>query len=432
MNELSLGVLFGALLFLIIASGFFSGSETGLMSLNRYRLRNLADKKHRGAMRAFKLLQTPDRLIGLILLGNNFVNILASAIATIIGLRLLGENGILIASILLTIVILVFAEVTPKTIAALQPERFALPASHIIAPLLKIFYPLVWTINLFSRGLFKLLGISEDARSHYDLNTEELRIVVNEAGTMIPHRHQQMLLSILDLEKVTVDDIMIPRADVTGIDIEDDWDDIVKQLKESQHTRLPVYADDIDHIIGIVHLRDVVRLFETGQSDKEELRKIIREAYFVPESTPLNTQLLNFQHKRQRIGLVVNEYGDMLGLVTLEDLLEEIVGEFTTDPSTTSKDISLAEDGTYIVDGSTSIRELNRVLQWNLPLDGPKTINGLVLEYLENIPDPGTSLLLEGYPIEIVQTSSSAIKSIRINPSWGQNSEPLGADSAEE
>ena len=429
MNDIPLSYLFISLGLLIVMSGFFSGSETGLMSLNRYRLKNLVDKNHKGAQRAQRLLETPERLIGLILLGNNMVNILASAIATIIGMRLLGEYGFIFSTIVLTFVILVFAEVTPKTIAALHPERFALPSSFVLTPMLKIFYPLVWLINLFTILIFKILGISAEARSHYDLSSEELRIVVNEAGTMIPHQHQQMLLSILDLEKVTVEDIMVPRNEITGININNDWHVIMQQLTESQHTRLPVFDGDIDKVKGMLHLRNTLHLFNKPDSGKEDLQKVIREPYFVPEGTPLNTQLLNFQRERRRIGLVVNEYGDILGLVTLEDILEEIVGEFTTDPSVHSKDVYLQDDGTYLVDGSTSIRELNRILNWTLPTDGPKTLNGLILEYLETIPDPGTSLIIADYPIEIVQTSQSAVKTVHINPNWKQNSsDPANPD----
>ncbi|HID48604.1 MAG TPA: DUF21 domain-containing protein, partial [Chromatiales bacterium] len=292
MDDIPLWVLFTALLFLIIVSGFFSGSETGLMSLNRYRLRHLADTKHRGALRAQRLLEQPERLISLILLGNNFVNILASAIATIIGLRLFGEAGIAIATGVLTFVILVFAEVTPKTIAALHPEKYALPSAYVLEPLLKLLAPVVWTINQITRGIFKLLGIRLDETSRMRLTREELRVVVNEAGSMIPHRHQQMLLSILDLEKATVEDIMIPRNEIVGIDISDDWEDIVGQIAESQHTRLPVYENDIDHVIGMLHLRRAIRVLQQPDAGKDALRAIVSEAYFVPEGVPLNTQLL--------------------------------------------------------------------------------------------------------------------------------------------
>lgn len=412
-------MLFSILIFLILVSGFFSGSETGLMSLNRYRLRHLADKKHKGAMRAFRLLGQPDKLIGLILLGNNFVNILASAIATIIGIRLLGEAGVLAATAILTVIVLVFAEVTPKTLAAMHPEKFALPATLILEPLLRLLYPFVWFVNLSSRLIFKILGIRQTTSSD-KLSSEELRIVVNEAATMIPKGHQKMLLSILDLEKVTIDDIMVPRNEIVGVDLEDDWSDIIKQLAETQHTRLPVYEGDIDHIVGIIHIRRALRFFHMEDTTKDDFRKIIREAYYVPTGTPLNTQLLNFQHERRRNAMVVNEYGDILGLVTLEDILEEIVGEFTTDPSATRKDVQTKEDGTYLIDGSITIRELNKILDWKLPIEGPKTLNGLIIEYLEHIPEPGTSMMLDNYPIEIIQTTKNAVKTVLINPNWSK------------
>jgi len=429
LDDIPLSALIAILVGCIIASGFFSGSETGLMSLNRYRLRHLADNNHKGAKLALHLLSRPERLIGVILLGNNFVNILAASIATLIGFRLYGDKGVAIATGLLTIVILVFAEVTPKTLAALHPERFALPASFALEPLLKLLYPLVWLTNRAASLLFRILGLSAQQVSQYDLTSEELRIVVNEAGTVIPQRHQQMLLNLLDLEKVTVEDIMVPRNEIVGIDLEDDWHTIVNQIQESQYTKLPVYEGDINHIIGIIHLRKVIKLLtKTEEANKDLLRQIIREAYFVPESTRLNTQLLNFQRERRRIGLVVDEYGDIMGLITLEDLLEEIVGEFTTDPSASSRDIYQQEDGSYLVDGSASIRDLNRILNWNLPTDGPKTLNGLIIEYLEHIPDAGTSLLLADYPMEVVQTTNNIVKTVRIVPNWKTSPETPETD----
>jgi len=424
LDIISTGTLFSVLLFLILVSGFFSGSETGLMSLNRYRLRHLVDKKNKGAIRAFNLLKKPEKLIGLILLGNNFVNILASAIATIIGIRLLGEAGVLVATIILTIIVLVFAEVTPKTIAAMHPEKFALPATLILEPLLRLLYPFVWFVNLSSKIIFKIFGI-QHATSTDKLSSEELRIVVNEAATMIPKGHQKMLLSILDLEKVTIDDIMVPRNELIGIDLDDDWSDIIKQLTETQHTRLPVFEGDIDHIIGVIHIRRALRFFHMEDATKDDFRKIIREAYYVPAGTPLNTQLLNFQRKRRRYGMVVNEYGDILGLVTLEDILEEIVGEFTTDPSSTRKDVHIKEDGTYLIDGSITVRELNKLLHWKLTTEGPKTLNGLIIEYLEHIPEPGTSMLLDNYPIEIIQTTKNAVKTVLIDPNWNKVEQSL-------
>ena len=387
------------------------------MSLNRYRLRHLVDKKNKGAMRAFHLLQKPDKLIGLILLGNNFVNILASAIATIIGIRLFGEAGILAATAILTIVVLIFAEVTPKTLAAMHPEKFAFPATFVLEPLLKLLYPFVWFVNLSSKLVFNVLGI-HPSTTNDKLSSEELRIVVNEAATMIPKGHQKMLLSILDLEKVTVDDIMVPRNEIIGVDLEDEWSVIIKKLAETQHTRLPVYEGDIDHLVGIIHIRRALRFFHMEDATKDDFKKIIREAYFVPMGTPLNTQLLNFQHERRRNAMVVNEYGDILGLVTLEDILEEIVGEFTTDPSSSRKDVQTKEDGTYLIDGSITVRELNKILDWELPTEGPKTLNGLIIEYLEHIPEPGTSMLLDNYPIEIIQTTRNAVKTVLIDPNW--------------
>ncbi|MCF6337187.1 MAG: HlyC/CorC family transporter [Gammaproteobacteria bacterium] len=418
MNDIPISVLVGVLVFLIILSAFFSGSETGLVSLNRYRLRHLVKTKHRGATRAAKLLERPDRLIGLILLGNNFVNILASSIATILALRLYGEAGIAIAAGILTLVILIFSEVTPKTLAVLHPERFAFPATFILSPLLKILYPLVWIVNIAANGLLRLGGISTDRATSQALSSEELRIVVTEAGAMIPRRHQMMLTNILDLEKVTVDDIMIPRNELVGIDINDDWDDILKQLTNSQHTRMPVFDTDINNVLGMIHVRSTLQLLTQKETSKEDLKRWIRPAYFVPEGTPLNKQLLHFQREKHRSGLVVDEYGDVQGLVTLEDILEEIVGEFTTDPATHIKEVHRQKDGTFLVDGSASIRELNRIMQWELPTNGPKTFSGLITEHMESIPKPGTSLMLAGYPVEIVQTKDNMVKTAQINPNF--------------
>lgn len=415
MNDFPLFALFGALVVLIILSAFFSGSETGLMTLNRYRLRHLAKAKHPAALRASRLLERPDRLIGLILLGNNFVNILASSLATIIAIRLWGEAGIAVAALLLTVVILIFAEVTPKTLAALHPERIAFPAAFIYTPLMKLTYPLVWAINGISNGLLHLIGVSTQNISEQPLSREELRTVVMEAGAMIPTRHQEMLLSILDMEKVTVEDVMVPRNEIAGIDLEDDWDTIMSQIIHSPYTRLLVYRENIDNLIGYLHLRRTMQLLEKGLFDRSALEGMISEAYFVPESTPLNTQLLNFQRERQRVALVVDEYGDIQGLVTLEDLLEEIVGEFSADPMV-SREIHPQEDGSYLVNGGISLRELNRLLDWEFPTDGPKTLNGLIMEYLESIPQPGTSLLIEGYPVEIVQTAENRVKTARLSP----------------
>jgi Mg2+/Co2+ transporter CorB len=416
LDDTPLSLLFAALLFLILLSAFFSGSETGLMTLNRYRLRHLAEKQHPGAMRAQKLLQRQDRLIGLILLGNNFVNVLASILMTLITLRIYNDTGLLFAAgLVLTIVILLFAEVTPKTLAALHPERVAFPAAYVYVPLLKLMWPVVWVVNGIANGLLKLLGVSPEHGSSNALTTEELRTVVTEAGALIPERHQSMLLNLMDLEKVTVEDIMVPRNEVTGIDIEADWEVSRKLLMESQYTRLPLYRETIDHVIGILHMRKVLPLLYRDQLDHETLQGIAREPYFIPENTSLNRQLLNFQREHRRIGFAVDEYGDIQGLVTLEDILEEIVGEFTSDPTAHIEDIHPQDDGTWLVDGSINIRSLNSALDMSLSIDGPKTLNGLITEYMETIPETGTSLLLDNHPIDIVQIKDNMVKTARIH-----------------
>jgi len=421
LNDIPTWLLFVALIFLILASGFFSGSETGLFSLNRYKLRHLAKTGHVGAKRAHMLLSTPDRLIGIILLGNNFVNFLAVAIAGEFMFRVMGESSPITTTVILTLVILIFAEVTPKTLAALHPESFAFPSTYLLAPLLRIFYPLVWLVNAMSSLILRPLGVKQGSRATEILSSEELRTVVNEAGTLIPTQHQEMLISILDLEKVSVNDIMVPRNEIVGIDLDDEWQDILARITNSQHTRLLIYRGGIDNVVGIVHVRNLLHLVaQAEQMSKESFMEQITEAYFVPENTPLNTQLINFKERKRRIGLVVNEYGDIEGLITMEDILEEIVGEFTTDPSSNIKEIHPQEDGTFLVDGSASIRDLNRVMGLELPTDGPKTVNGMILEYLETIPETGTSLMLSGLPVEIIHTSSSTIKTVRISPQYGQ------------
>lgn len=387
-----------------------------MMAINRYRLRHLAKSGHRAARRVSKLLQRPDRLIGLILLGNNFVNLLAASIATVIATTLLGPRGLALATGLLTVVILIFAEVAPKTLAALHPERIAFPASLIIKPMLRIFYPLVWLTNSIANRLLRLIGVSLERQAKARLNREELRGVLLEAEGMIPRRHHSMLLSIFEIESAKVEDVMIPRNDIVGIDINEPWKDILNQLTTSQHTRLPVYQDNIDKVVGVLHVKHVMHQMAHGDISKESLLGAVREAYFAPVGTPLSKQLLNFQKQKKRIALLVDEYGDIQGLITLEDILEEIVGEFTTDTYTTIKEVHPQDDGTYLVDGSANIRDLNRAMQWSLPTDGPKTLNGLIIEYLETIPEPGTSLRLEGYPVEIVQTGSNTIKKVKINP----------------
>lgn len=386
-----------------------------MLSLNRYRLKHLKKSGHKGAIKASRLLKRTDQLISVILIGNNFVNILASSIATVIAIRLWGDTGIAIATAGLTIVLLIFAEITPKTIAAYYPEKIAFPASHILKPLLKILYPAVWAINLVTGFLLKSLGLNIDDNQDNHLSREELRTLVNESGTLIPRKHQEMLVGILDLEKVTVNDIMIPRNEVIGINIDDDLDLIFQQLKTSQHTRLPVYKEDINNIIGILHLRNMTRVMSQKEPNKALLLQVCREPYFTPESTSLNAQLIHFQQEKRRISIVVDEYGDVLGIVTMEDILEEIVGEFTTDfSSTSSQDITPQEDESYLIDGSTPIRTINKNLSWNLPTSGPKTLSGLVTEALETLPESPVCLYINNYQIEIRQLKDNIVKTIQI------------------
>lgn len=425
MTEVPVVTLVVALCVLIVASAYFSSSETAMMALNRYRLKHLAERQHRAARRAQALLDRPDRLIGLILLGNNFVNILAAQITTVLTLALVGESGLIVSTLLLTAVVLVFAEVVPKTMAAVHPERIAFPSSLLLRVLLFVFYPFVWLLNQVSNGILALFGIKDIGRSEDPLSREELRTVVKEAGAMIPRKHRQMLFGILDLENATVEDIMVPRNEVYGIDFEDDWSEIVDQLVSCRHTRVPCFSGSLDRLEGVLHLRKVSSLLRSGNEfSLDDLRAILMEPYFVPLKTDLYVQLLNFQQRRQRIAFVVDEYGDIEGLVTLEDLLEEIIGEFTTDPQNFVRDVYPQDDGSFLVDGTANIREINRAYGFGLPTDGPKTVNGLVLETLEDIPVTGTTFKLGDLTIEIVQTLEHAVKTARIAPTGDT---PLGA-----
>lgn len=407
------GFLFGLLIFLLLCSAFFSSSETGILSLNRYRLKHLTKEGHRGAKRVSALLSRPDRLLGTILIGNNFVNILASAIATVLAIKLWGEAGIAIATIGLTLALLIFGEITPKTLAALHPERVAYPFSLPLLVLLKLFYPLVVLLGWITNGLLRLLGVDPTSKSSDSLSTEELRSVVRESGAGMPKNRQNMLLGILDLERVTVDDIMIPRNEVTGINLDDDIESIISLLTNTTHTRLPVFRTDINQIEGIVHMRQIARLLTHNELSKEALLAACNEPYFVPEGTPLSTQLINFQKQKRRIGIVVDEYGDVIGIVTLEDILEEIVGDFSNQDTLRSPDIHPQEDGTQVIDGAAYIREINKALDWHLPCDGPKTLNGLVTEALESIPDSAVCLKIGPYRLEILQSSENRVKSVR-------------------
>lgn len=385
------------------------------MSLNRYRLRHLADSGHRGAQILSKLLERPDRLLGIILLGNNLVNNLAAAVTTIITLQLFGESAIAMATILLTIVVLIFAEVGPKTVAALRPEAIGFPAAFVLKPLLTLLYPVVASINFIANLMLRLFGISLSPHTH-QLSREELKAAVRETTGIIPESHQTMLLSILDLEKITVEDVMIPRGQIIGLDLDEKWDDIVEEISSSRYTRLPVYRGNLDNVVGTLHLRKALNLIGMNNLNRESLAKIIVEPYFIPKGTSLNTQLLNFRQMRRRRGLVVDEYGDILGLVTLEEILEEIVGEFTGRATHTSDDIFPQEDGTYLVKGTASVRALNKRMKWDLPIGDSRTLNGIITEYLEDLPKTGTSLKLNDYAVDIVRTRGTAVEVARLTP----------------
>ncbi len=423
-DDIPPAALIGLLVVLLLLSAFFSGSETALMSLNRYKLRHKARAGHRGAQLADKLLQRPDRLIGLILLGNNAVNISASALVGVVSLQRGGELGFAIGTAALTFVVLIFAETAPKTLAALHPERIAYPAAFIYVPLLKLLYPLVWLTNAMANGVLFVLGLRKRDADGYSLSREELRTVVYEAGARISQEYRNMLINILDLEKVTVDDVMVPHNEVIGIDLNDDIEAIAEVVRNSEHTRLPVYRDNIDNVVGLLHFRRLANLASQPGFDKDDLQGLLVEPYFVPEGTPLSTQLVQFQKGRQRFALVVDEYGDIQGIVTLEDILEEIVGEFTTDPAADDEDIVRESENSFLVNGAANIREMNRVMNWSLPTNGAKTLNGLILEYLETIPESGTGLKVEGYPIEIIEMRENRVQLARIylNDSTGSAS----------
>ncbi|MEI6705770.1 MAG: HlyC/CorC family transporter [Methylococcales bacterium] len=415
MNDMPLSMLFSILALMLVLSAFFSGSETALMTLNRYRLRHLVKLKHAGAIKAHRLLQRPDRLLGLILLGNQFANIFAASVTTVIAIRLYPEeeSSIAIGAGILTIAMLIFSEVTPKTLAAIKPELLAFPAAWIYTGLLKVFYPIVGFVNLFVNLLLRLGGIDVKENGHdTQLSKDELKSIITEAESLMPIRYQKMLLGILDLESATVEDIMTPRNEIVGIDLEQPIEYIVTQIKTSPHTQLAVYKKNIDRIVGFLHLRKVLMLINQENFDKHTIMGLLSKPVFIPESTPVHTQMLNFKTEKSHIGLVVDEYGDVQGLVTLDDLLQEIVGELLTDDNTARKQ----SDGSYLVDANITVRELNRVTQWSLPTEGPKTLNGLIIEFMETIPEPGTSIKLHGHPLEIIKRDENTVKLVKFLP----------------
>ncbi len=416
MDDIPISALLGALVFLVFLSAFFSASEIALVTLNRYRLRGLAESGNRGARRAQKLLERPDRLIGVILLGSNLVNALFSALTTYVLLRygITGENAIAIATVIITLVVLILTDLAPKTLAALHPEQIALPSAFILRPLLKLSYPVVWSINLLANGLLRLVGVRIRPRVAEKLTADELRTLVMEAGVLMPETHQDMLLAILELEKVTVDDIMVPRGEIEGVNLNAGWNEIADKLGSTRHTRIPVYRDSLDNIVGLVHLRKVLHLMHGGNFNHENLIRLMVAPYYIPQGTPLSTALLNFRANRRHTALVVDEYGDILGLITLGRILEEIAGDFTATNTALATEVQRQEDGSYLVQGGVTLRDLNREFDWALPTTGPKTVNGLITEHLEDLPKPGTSLKLGDYQIDIVRTRGTSVQTARI------------------
>ena len=420
MDEISTGSLIVALMVFLVLSAFFSIAETSMMALNRYRLKHLVRTGNRGARLAANLLARTDRLLGVVLLGNNLINAGAAALVTYLSFRFFGESelSLSLGTLAVTFAILIFSEITPKVIGATYPERIALPAAYVLTPLLKLVYPVVWFVNLFVAGLLKLLRLKtgQNAQTH-KLTQEELRTLVLEGGNFLPQRHQKMLLNLFDLESIAVEDIMVPRSQIDAIDIGSSAEELRRQVGTSNHTRIPVYQDRIENIVGVLHVRKFLNMAEADNLTPERLRQITREPYFVPLGTSLLTQLQNFQENHDRIGLVVDEYGELMGLVTLEDILEEIVGEFTTQsPLATSVRYRRQPDGSIIVDGGSLLRDLNRKLGTHFPIGGPKTLNGLILEHFEDIPEAGTSMKLGDQPLEIVQIHDRVVRSVRLLP----------------
>ncbi len=419
MEDLPLPAMLIALVFLLILSGFFSLSETSMMAINRYRLRHLAKQGHRGAHLTIKLLDKTDRLLGVILLGNNLLNTASATLVAILVATFFEHDdfALLIGTVAVTFAILVFSEITPKVIAATYPERIALASSYILTPLLTVFYPIVWFVNLFVSGLLRIFGLKlQQGGIEQKISTEELKTLVLEGGHFIQHKHQSMLLNLFDIETITVDDIIVPRNQIEAIDLGADDDVIHSQLLTCHHTRLPVYRERMDNIIGIVHVRKVMNQMQNGKITAETLEKVMRDPYFIPSGTPLFSQLQLFQENQKRIGLVVDEYGELMGLVTLEDILEEIIGEFTTHAPTQTSTFLKQDDGSILVEGSTLLRELNRKLDLQFPLNGPKTLNGLILEYLQEIPESGIGLNIAGHPMEIIQIKNRVVKTVKIFP----------------
>ncbi len=408
---------------LLLISGFFSIAETSLMSLNRYRLKHLVKEGHRGARLASSLLAKTDKLLGVILLCNNFANAASATLVTVIIVELFGEGEwvLMAGTLAVTFAILVFSEISPKVIAAAYPEKIGIFCSYILYPLLKVLHPAVWFINLFVGGLLSLLKIRVNfEESTQSLTMDELRSIVTDAGHFMPKKHRSILLNLFELEKITVDDVMTAHTQVEAINFDAPVDDILQQIANSQHTRLPVRQGEQEEIIGILHLRKIISQLrlnhESNVLDKAILREVIAEPYFIPSGTPLYTQIQQFQENKQRVALVVDEYGEFKGLVTLEDILEEMIGDFTTQSPSRLGSYRKEADGSWLVDGSSTLRDLNKKLNLNFPLDGPRTLNGLIIEHFEDIPESNTSFKVGKHVLEIVQTQNRIVKSVKIFP----------------
>ena len=406
-------MLVASILILLFLSAFFSSSETGMMALNRFRLKHLIKQKDKSAIRANKLLQRPDRLLGIILIGNNFVNILAAALTTILCLRLFGDSGVFIGSIILTMIVLIFAEVTPKTFAANYAEKVALPASIILKFLQKILYPLVWIVNFFSNSILKLFGV-EEKQSDDDLSPDELKSILENSGDLIPSRYQEMLLSVLELDKISIDEVMIPKNEVIGIDLSKDINEIKSFLESSKKEFFPIFDQNLDDIKGIIDLYGINSFLSSNKHDKDSLLDNSEEVYFALENTSLNIQLNNFQKDKKKVAIVLDEYGSVKGIIDIKDILEEIVGELADPHDEAKVDIKKQKDGSYLIDASISVREINKKIGWNLPLTGPKTLYGLILENTETIPEANISLEIENYLIETILIKDNMIKFTKV------------------
>ncbi|MDC3078584.1 CNNM domain-containing protein [SAR86 cluster bacterium] len=406
-------MLITSIFFLLCLSAFFSSAETGMMALNRFKLKHLVKQRNKSAIRANKLLQRPDRLLGIILIGNNFVNILAAALTTILCLRLFGDSGVLIGSIILTMIVLIFAEVTPKTFAANYSEKVALPSSLILKFLQKLLYPLVWIVNFFSNSILKLLGVKEKETDE-DLSPEELKSILENSGDLIPSRYQEMLLSVLELDKISIDEIMIPKNEIIGIDLSKDIEEIGEFLKDSKKEFFPIFDQNLDDIKGIINLYGINSFLSSQKKDTESLLQNSEEVYFALENTSLNIQLNNFQKDKKKVAVVLDEYGSVKGMVDIKDILEEIVGELSDPHEEVKIDIKEQKDGSYLIDAGISAREVNKRLGWDLPLSGPKTLNGLILENTETIPEANISLEIENYLIETVLIKDNMIKFAKV------------------